>query len=84
MPNRMYEAGRRKEYSIMKMLRAAGFSIVLRSAGSHSTYDVIAIDPIKMHIELIQCKAGKSKEREIKKLDLDSHSGTYTVKAYAI
>ena len=67
----------------MKRLRTKeGFARrdVMRTAGSHGVFDVIAIDPVRRIIKLIQSKSGKSKEREIAKLaDLERYSGTYTV-----
>jgi hypothetical protein len=71
MPNRQYESGRRAEYKCMKEQRRLGYSIVTRSAGSHSPIDVIAIDPLTHSIRLIQVKSGNSAEREKAKVRLD-------------
>lgn len=43
MTNANYEAGRRLEYEIVKVMREAGW-IALRTAGSHSPWDVIVVD----------------------------------------
>ena len=56
MPNKNYIKGRRKEYKIMNDLREEGYSIVQRSAGSHSPIDVFAINKEKKVIKLIQVK----------------------------
>ena len=55
MPNRNYQKGRRKEYLFVKKMREKGF-ISQRSAGSHSPWDVVAINPETKQIKLIQCK----------------------------
>jgi hypothetical protein len=53
-PNRNYIAGRAFEYKIMAQWKAKD-NIVMRTAGSHGPFDVIAIDP--GHVcTLIQCK----------------------------
>jgi len=56
MPNKNYVKGRRKEYKICDELRAQGWDIVQRTAGSHSPIDVIAINQEKKLIRLIQSK----------------------------
>ncbi len=53
--NSKYQKGRRKEYKYVKIMREKGF-IAQRSAGSHSPFDVIAINPETKEIRLIQCK----------------------------
>lgn len=69
----------------MKMLRDAGIEVVCRTAGSHSKFDVIAIDAEHHEIQLIQCKSGASKERELSKLArLKDYAGIYSVKVYAL
>ena len=52
-----YEAGRRFEYKRMKVWRANG-AVVMRTAGSHGPFDLIAI--CDGEVVLIQCKRVKS------------------------
>ena len=70
MPNKNYEAGRRKEYKICNDLKEQGFEIVQRTAGSHSPVDIIAINKNLGEIRLIQAKpdsmAEIAKERLLK------------------
>lgn len=56
MSNPNYLKGRRKEYAVVKRYKELGFEISQRTAGSHSPFDVIAIDLKKKEIRLIQCK----------------------------
>ena len=56
MPNPAYVKGRRKEYKIVKELKDQGYTIVQRTAGSHSPIDVIAINKETRTIRLIQAK----------------------------
>jgi len=61
MPNRNYEAGRRLEYKIMKILRDNlndKYEIV-RTAGSHSSVDVIVLEHRTKQYFGIQCKSKK-------------------------
>ena len=54
MPNKNYITGRRFEYKVRDEWRAKGY-VALRSAGSHSPYDVIALQPrdeSSVHIEI--------------------------------
>jgi Holliday junction resolvase len=51
-----YARGREKEYRIMRALHRQGFDVVVRSAGSHSCIDIVAIDSGKKIIKLIQSK----------------------------
>ena len=96
MPNLRYIAGRAKEYREAKKLREQGF-LVIRSAGSHSPIDLIAImEPPCMSLEaqnlfgglirLIQVKGGKSGKREAVKAlkEIRRYAGTYEVKVEAI
>ena len=50
-----YRKGRRKEWNIMHRLRQ-NYDIVVRSAGSHSPIDLIAIDMTKKTIKFVQSK----------------------------
>ena len=43
MPNKAYIKGRRKEYRIVAQERKKG-RLAVRTAGSHSPFDVISID----------------------------------------
>jgi hypothetical protein len=43
MANLRYEAGRRAEWELKKQYEAAGY-LVIRSAGSKSAFDLVAID----------------------------------------
>lgn len=54
MPNFNYNAGRRFEYKVKKQLERAG-NIVMRTAGSHGPFDLIAISP-EGEIGFVQCK----------------------------
>ena len=64
--NKNYQKGRRKEYKLKHLLEKAGY-IVIRSAGSHSFSDLIALDREHKTITFIQCKPSnfskKAKER---------------------
>jgi Holliday junction resolvase len=57
MPNKNYVKGRKKEYKIIKELKAQGYEIAQRTAGSHSPIDVFAIKKDEKKILLIQAKA---------------------------
>lgn len=54
MPNSNYQAGRRFEYERMAAWRSKGYE-VLRTAGSHGAYDLIAFRKDRLP-EFIQCK----------------------------
>ena len=73
--------------------------LVIRSAGSHSLFDLIAIrlnpkhcnwrlcDLSKHDIKLIQCKSGRSKLRMVKdvlKTDIKKWEGIYSVSVEVI
>ena len=64
MPNKNYQSGRSFEYRVKKYFEKQGY-YVMRSAGSKSPFDLIAIETnytkgklISTHILLIQCKHG--------------------------
>ena len=73
MTNNNYKRGRAFEYRVMTMCEKAGYT-VMRSAGSHSKADIIAIKSIyddnnyaATDVLFIQCKYGAKipkKERE--------------------
>ncbi len=56
MANKKYEKGRRREYTIKYQLEKDGYEIVQRTAGSHSPFDLIAIDRLTKTIKLVQVK----------------------------
>lgn len=66
MSNKNYVNGKAREYRIMNGLRNKGYDIVIRSAGSHSNIDIVAIGKNKP-ILFIQSKpksmGRKAKER---------------------
>ena len=66
MPNKRYDAGRRFEYRVKKHLETEGWWC-LRSAGSHSPADIIAIR--SGEILLVQAKTdGKIGDGELAQL----------------
>jgi len=67
MPNKNYIKGRRKEYKYVKIMRELGF-IAQRTAGSHSPFDVIAINPDTKQIRLIQCKPDSMNAHQTQKI----------------
>lgn len=82
MPNRNYIKGRVKEYNIIKRLKEGMFQlkgemvhtpIAQRTAGSHSPFDVVAVDPEKKIILLIQSKPESMSEAARKKLIEENH-----------
>jgi Holliday junction resolvase len=75
MPNKNYINGRSLEYRVKNLLKENGFAVV-RSAGSHGKWDLIAVNESKKTIYLISCKKGKRK-RQIKK-------GSYSVSEFII
>jgi len=66
MPNANYIKGRRKEYKIVKQHKDTGYTIAQRTAGSHSPFDVIAIDIENRVIKLIQAKPNNYTEKQTK------------------
>ena len=74
MPNKNYEKGRRKEYKICSLLKEKGFDIVQRTAGSHSPFDIIAIDLKKKEIKLVQCKPDNMNAHQQQKIRDDNKS----------
>lgn len=57
MPNKNYQRGRRFEWEVKKDLESQGW-IVVRTAGSHGLWDIIAFRDIggEIRARLIQCK----------------------------
>lgn len=52
----VYKTGARKEYAIRNKLLKEGYDIVVRSAGSHSPIDIIAIKTSTREILFVQSK----------------------------
>ena len=84
--SKAYRKGRSTEYRCREELRKMGVNLVFRSAGSRGPADLIAINPVRREIWLIQCKGGRPPpmarlEREYGVLrELE---GEYRVLAYA-
>jgi hypothetical protein len=59
MPNKNYQRGRRLEWQVKKDLEQEGWH-VMRTAGSHGAYDIVAIREKNgfTEIKFIQCKSG--------------------------
>jgi len=64
--NRNYIRGYNFENKLANELKVKGYTFVTRTAGSHSKFDIIAIDSNILH--LIQCKANDLTTGEIKKI----------------
>jgi Holliday junction resolvase len=56
-----YTEGRRIEYKVMAKLKEMGYEMVLRTAGSHSPWDVISYKSDPPHSLWIQVKSGNKK-----------------------
>lgn len=72
MPNTNYLRGRNFEYKVKKYLQEQGYH-VLRTAGSHGMYDLIAIKfELQPSIIFIQCKArlGSSRKESLGKFEV--------------
>ena len=63
-----YKKGRAKEYYQKDKLEKGG-NLVIRSAGSHSPFDLIAIDRQGLKIKFIQCKTKISEPERAKLLE---------------
>lgn len=75
-----YKRGRDYEYKVMAKLRAIGYDIVIRAAGSHTPIDIIAINSTNKIMKLVQCKKGmneKQKEKILKEISF--LNGNYNV-----
>lgn len=68
MPNRNYIAGRSFEYKTKRLLEEGGY-LVIRAAGSHGPYDLMAIHPGEP-VRCIQVKRVQ-KEGAMKRLFFD-------------
>jgi hypothetical protein len=60
MSNTNYVKGRAFEYARMRYYKNSGFDVVMRTAGSHGPYDIVAINAKTGEIFLIQCKVTES------------------------
>jgi len=65
MPNPNYLKGRRKEYKVVNKYKEQGFEISQRTAGSHSPFDVIAVNKELRIIKLIQVKPDNFKKEKL-------------------
>ena len=88
--NRNYVRGRAKEYRVKAKLEKEGWT-VLRTAGSHGPFDLVAIKRPRWSLDegqmrLIQCKSGKSQERESKKAleGIRLYGGQYEVEVEVV
>lgn len=75
MPNKNYISGRNFEYRVKKYLESKDY-FVLRSAGSHSMVDLLAIHRVFGWVLFIQCKHGKSN------MDKKSKQRLYNISKY--
>ena len=73
MPNKNYLKGRAKEYKVRDELLKEGFDIVQRTAGSHSTIDIIAIQKNIRVIKFIQCKPDSMSEKNKEKIKEENY-----------
>lgn len=78
MSNKNYLKGRRKEYKICNIYKNNNWDIVQRSAGSHSSIDLFAINKKKRIIKLIQVKPDKFNPDKILK-ELNWLNGNFKV-----
>ena len=67
MVNLNYNKGRQKEYRIKKKFEKVGY-VCVRAAGSHSAFDLVAINPELKIIQLIQCKPNNFNKRAIERM----------------
>jgi len=82
MANKQYTKGRRREHYICDKLKKQGYDIVQRSAGSHSPFDIIAINKESKEIKLIQVKPESIQQSNVNKIMNDNAllNGVYSVK----
>jgi len=71
MSNPNYVKGRKKEYKLLHQYKKLGF-IAIRSAGSHSPIDIIAINPISHRIKLLQSKPDTMPEKQKEKIEKEN------------
>ena len=80
MVNENYQKGRRKEYAVCEKLRKQGYDIAQRTAGSHSPFDIIAINKALKIIKLVQVKSSDvvRQKSELEKIN-EELNGTFEV-----
>jgi len=82
MPKTNYQRGTAKEQRIVNNFKKLGY-IALRSAGSHSPIDVVAISEKEKKIFLVQSKLGYISEKKKEEVNLNKKlNGTYEVIFY--
>jgi Archaeal holliday junction resolvase (hjc). len=82
--NKNYVKGRNKEYRIKRKLEEQGY-YVIRSAGSHSLFDLIGIHKEKREILLVQVKTKIDRKIEELYKNLEKEfNGVYNVKVVLI
>jgi hypothetical protein len=59
MPNKNYKAGYRVENKLVNNLKKSGYDIAVRTAGSHSLFDVIGVHSRSATMAFFQCKKHK-------------------------
>ncbi|MCC6050623.1 MAG: hypothetical protein LM580_07940 [Thermofilum sp.] len=79
MPRSPYKRGARYEYYVKQLLEERGY-LVVRTAGSHGPFDLIAIDKGKREILLVQVTKRKHLPAQLKR-ELASLAGTYVVRS---
>ena len=91
MPNANYIKGRAREYKIMEELENEGYALVMRTAGSHSPVDIVAIKEMTIVNGIGLCFVGKlvqskvsNKIKEIKKYDttIETPNGSIIVERW--
>ena len=81
-----YQNGAARERRVVNSLKEQGFDLVFRSAGSHSSIDIFALDVKTKQIWLIQCKprtmssSGKLKIEDY----IRQFEGCYSVKTKCV
>jgi Holliday junction resolvase len=78
VPRSPYRKGARYEYYVKQLLEERGY-LVVRTAGSHGPFDLIAIDKGKREILLVQVTKRKHLPAQLKR-ELASLAGTYVVR----
>lgn len=77
VPNRNYQRGRRFEYERLKHYKEVMKHDVVRTAGSHGTWDLVAIDAPRGIVTLIQCKVVSSESAARRLLESFKSSPPY-------
>jgi len=79
MPSQ-YHKGRRAEYFAKRVLEDLGAELVVRSAGSKSPYDLVAIFPNAKEVWFVQVKSRTVNNPEKKFSIHEEHVGYFAVK----